>query len=327
MKVKLFFFASLIYLLIIAALVYNLNLGDYTFTLSTFELTLPISIWIILPAFILMILALLHMSFYGFLKHLQFKNLIKDSKNYENLIENLLLKKNVKVKFKTQEFQDIEKITKSLVFKEKVQNEKIDIIIDILDEIYNGSFVDLKKYKLDYNNEIFILNEKNHFSKDYDYAFSYLKNKEKLNNDLDISAYKAILKQAPYNKIKSLKIQKSQEDILTLFQRYELENLELSLAEIEILLSINEINEQIFLQSAKILCKKIEPQNLIVLFKKIKDTHTQAFRAYCYILVEFGMYEELMSELGNDQQEFKDFRLILFLKEHNKKFDLDKMIQ
>ncbi|MBF7048879.1 hypothetical protein IY889_03895, partial [Campylobacter volucris] len=94
MKVKLFFFASLIYLLIIAALAYNLNLGDYTFTLSTFELTLPISIWIILPAFILMILALLHMSFYGFLKHLQFKNLIKDSKNYENLIENLLLKKN-----------------------------------------------------------------------------------------------------------------------------------------------------------------------------------------------------------------------------------------
>ncbi|TDJ86563.1 hypothetical protein E2O24_04100 [Campylobacter volucris] len=327
MKVKLFFFASLIYLLIIAALAYNLNLGDYTFTLSTFELTLPISIWIILPAFILMILALLHMSFYGFLKHLQFKNLIKDSKNYENLIENLLLKKNAKVKFKTQEFQDIEKITKTLVFKEKVQNEKIDIIIDILNEIYNGSFIELKKYKLDYNNEIFILNEKNHFSKDYDYAFSYLKNKEKLNNDLDISAYKEILKQAPYGKIKSLKIQKTQEDILTLFQRYELGNLELSLAEIEILLSMNEINEQIFLQSAKILCKKIEPQNLIVLFKKVKDTHAQAFRAYCYILAEFGMYEELMSELGNDQQEFKDFRLVLFLKEHNKKFDLDKMIQ
>ncbi|MBX2078358.1 hypothetical protein I9T54_02250, partial [Campylobacter peloridis] len=60
MKIKLFFFASIIYLLIIAALVYNLNLGNYSFVISTFELTLPISIWIILPAFILMILALLH---------------------------------------------------------------------------------------------------------------------------------------------------------------------------------------------------------------------------------------------------------------------------
>ncbi|HEC1748032.1 TPA: hypothetical protein R1707_000731, partial [Campylobacter lari] len=105
MKVKLFFFASLVYLLIVAVLVYNLNLGNYTFTISTFELNLPISLWVILPAFILMVLALLHMSFYGFLKHLQYKNLIKDSKNYENFLIDVFLKKISKIKFKTQEFQ------------------------------------------------------------------------------------------------------------------------------------------------------------------------------------------------------------------------------
>ncbi|WP_291949659.1 hypothetical protein [Campylobacter sp.] len=327
MKIKLFFFASLIYLLIVVALVYNLNLGDYTFTLSTFSLNLPVSLWIILPTLILMILALLHMSFYGFLKHLQFKNLIKDSKNYENLIENLLLKKNNKIKFKTQEFQDIEKLTKTLVFKEKTQNERIDHILDILQDINEGSFIELKKYKLDFENEIFILNEKNHCAKDSDYAYSLIKNKKDLSNDLELFAYEEVLQNLSYEKIKSLKIEKSQKDILYLFKRYEAQSLELTLAEIEVLLSMNNFDEAMFLQIAKILCKKIEPQNLIALFKKLQDCNLKVSRAYYYILAEFGMFDELLSQLGNNQQDFKDFQLVLFLKEHNKKFDLDAIIR
>ncbi|MCR6591907.1 membrane protein [Campylobacter insulaenigrae] len=327
MKIRLFFFASLIYLLIIAALVYNLELGNYTFNIFTFSLNLPISLWIILPAFILMLLALLHMSFYGFLKHLQFKNLIKDSKNYENLIENLLLKKRTKIKFKTQEFQDIEKLTHSLVFKEKTQNEKIDHILDILQDVNEGNFVDLKKYKLDFENEIAILNEKNHCIQDNDYAYSLIKNKKDLNNDLELFAYKEILQNSSYEKIKNLKIKKSQEDILSLFKRYEMQNLELSLSEIEILLSMNDFDETIFLQIAKMLSKKIEPQNLIALFKKLQDNNIKVKRAYYYILAEFGMFDELLNQLGNNQQEFKDFQLVLFLKEHGKKFNLDVLIQ
>ncbi|MCR6571012.1 hypothetical protein [Campylobacter insulaenigrae] len=327
MKIRLFFFASLIYLLIIAALVYNLELGNYTFNIFTFSLNLPISLWIILPAFILMLLALLHMSFYGFLKHLQFKNLIKDSKNYENLIENLLLKKRTKIKFKTQEFQDIEKLTHSLVFKEKMQNEKIDHILDILQDVNEGNFVDLKKYKLDFENEITILNEKNHCIQDNDYAYSLIKNKKDLNNDLELFAYKEILQNSSYEKIKNLKIKKSQEDILSLFKRYEMQNLELSLSEIEVLLSMNDFDETIFLQIAKMLSKKIEPQNLIALFKKLQDNNIKVKRAYYYTLAEFGMFDELLNQLGNNQQEFKDFQLVLFLKEHGKKFNLDVLIQ
>ncbi|EIN6723000.1 hypothetical protein LPY39_000873, partial [Campylobacter lari] len=146
MKIRLFFFASLVYLLIIAALVYNLNLGNYTFKISTFELNLPISLWVVLPALFLMILALAHMSFYGFLKHLQYKNLIKDSKNYENFIIDIFLKKISKVKFKTQEFQDIAKNTQALCFKEKIQNPKIDEIIDIFEYLEKKEIVELKKY-------------------------------------------------------------------------------------------------------------------------------------------------------------------------------------
>ncbi|AJC85725.1 hypothetical protein [Campylobacter sp. RM16704] len=327
MKLKLFFFASFVYLLIIAALVYNLNLGDYTFTISSFELTLPISLWVILPALILMILALLHMSFYGFLKHLQYKNLIKDSKNYENFIIDIFFKKNSKIKFKTQEFQEIAKNTQALYFKEKNQNPKIDNIIDIFEQLKNENFVDLKKYKLDSNNEFFILNEKNHFQKDVDYAFSFIKNKEKLSSDLENFAYEQILKNASYNQIKTLKIQKNQDNILLLLHRFKNENIELNHIEIEVLLNMNTLDESAYMQCAKILCKKIEPQNLIAIFKKIKENHTQSTRAYFYTLAEFGMYDELLKELGNDQNEYKDFRLILFLREHNKKIDLEKFIQ
>lgn len=327
MKIKLFFFASIIYLLIIAALVYNLNLGNYSFVISTFELTLPISIWIILPAFVLMILALLHMSFYGFLKHLQYKNFIKDSKNYENFIIDIFLKKNSKIKFKTQEFQDIAKNTQALYFREKIQNPKIDNIIDIFQQLQDGNFVDLKKIKLEQDNDFFILNEKNHFQKDSDYAYAYIKNKENLSNKLEKYAYMQVLKNAPYSQIKTLKIEKKQEDVLLLLERFQNETLELNHAEIEVLLSMNNLDEKAFLISAKILCKKFEPQILIALFKKLKEHQTQALKAYFYVLAEFGMYDELINELGNDQQQYKDFRLVLFLREHGKKIELEKFIQ
>ncbi|RKO64642.1 hypothetical protein CKA54_04360 [Campylobacter sp. P255] len=327
MKIKLFFFASLVYLLIVAALVYNLNLGDYTFVVSTFELRLPVSIWVILPTFVLMILALLHMSFYGFLKHLQYKNLIKDSKNYENYIVDIFLKKTSKIKFKTQEFQDIAKNTYALYCKEKIQNPKIDSIVDIFEQLEQKEFVDLKKYKLDTHNEIFILNEKNHFIKDSEYAFAFIKNKEKINDDLEQLAYNEVLKNSPYSQIKTLKVQKSQDDILLLLHRFKEEKLDLNQAEIEVLLTMNPLDESGYLQSVKILCPKLEPQFLIALFKKLKDHQNQALRAYLYTLAEFGMYDELLNELGNDQNEHKDFRLALFLREHNKKFELDRLIQ
>ncbi|WP_258107810.1 hypothetical protein [Campylobacter lari] len=327
MKIRLFFFASLVYLLIVAALVYNLNLGNYTFAISTFELNLPISLWVVLPALFLMILALAHMSFYGFLKHLQYKNLIKDSKNYENFIIDIFLKKASKVKFKTQEFQNIAKNTQALCFKEKIQNPKIDEIIDIFENLDKKEFVELKKYKLDPNNEIFILNEKNHFQNDNNHAFSFIKNKDTLVDELEIFAYKMVLENAPYSQIKTLKIQKNQDDILLLLSRFEKENLDLNHAEIEVLLSMNTLDDKSYLHCAKILCKKIEPQILIALFKKLKDNHSQALRAYLYTLTEFGMYDELLNELGNDQNEHKDFRLLLFLREHNKKIELEKLIQ
>ncbi|EAK9945716.1 hypothetical protein A0Y81_01145 [Campylobacter lari] len=327
MKIRLFFFASLVYLLIVAALVYNLNLGNYTFAISTFELNLPISLWVVLPALFLMILALAHMSFYGFLKHLQYKNLIKDSKNYENFIIDVFLKKASKVKFKTQEFQNIAKNTQALYFKEKNQNPKIDEIINIFEDLDKKEFVELKKYKLDPNNEFFILNEKNHFQNDNNYAFSFIKNKDTLVDELEIFAYKIVLENMPYSQIKTLKIQKNQDDILLLLNRFEKENLELNHAEIEVLLSMNILDDKSYLHCAKILCKKIEPQVLIALFKKLKDNHSQASRAYLYTLAEFGMYDELLNELGNDQNEHKDFRLLLFLREHNKKIELEKLIQ
>ncbi|EFK9877357.1 hypothetical protein HIW82_000754 [Campylobacter lari] len=327
MKIRLFFFASLVYLLIIAALVYNLNLGNYTFKISTFELNLPISLWVVLPALFLMILALAHMSFYGFLKHLQYKNLIKDSKNYENFIIDIFLKKISKVKFKTQEFQDIAKNTQALCFKEKIQNPKIDEIIDIFEHLEKKEIVELKKYKLDSNNEIFILNEKNRFQNDSNYAFSFIKNKDILTSELENFAYKMVLENAPYSQIKTLKTQKKQDDVLLLLGRFEKENLELNHAEIEVLLSMNTLDDKSYLRCAKMLCKKIEPQVLIALFKKLKDNHPQALRAYLYTLAEFGMYDELLNELGNDQNKHKDFRLLLFLRDHNKKIELEKLIQ
>lgn len=327
MKIKLFFFSSLIYILILAALVYNLNLGNYSLGIFGINLNLPISIWVILPVFVLTLLAILHMSFYGFLKHLQYKNLIKDSKNYEILLADLFFKKISKLKFKSSEFQELAKIAHSTITMEKTQNQKIDTIIDNINNIKNKKYIELKKYKLESDNEFFILNEKNHIDEDINYAFSLIKNKEILENSLEKYAYEVLLEKADYEKLRILKIKKDEKAILSILERFENKSLELTLAQIEVLLDMNQLDEKAFLKIAKILCKKLEPQNLIAMFKKLKDRNNEATRAYFYILAEFGMYEELLSNIGNDTQEHKDFKLVLFLREHNKKINLENFIQ
>ncbi|EAH9113943.1 hypothetical protein EXD24_09420, partial [Campylobacter jejuni] len=65
MKIKLFLLASFIYIALIFAFAWHLELGSYTLNISTYTFELPIMIWLVIPLFIYMILAVLHIAFHG----------------------------------------------------------------------------------------------------------------------------------------------------------------------------------------------------------------------------------------------------------------------
>ncbi|EAI2137183.1 hypothetical protein EKP34_05900 [Campylobacter upsaliensis] len=326
MKIRLFILASLIYIAFIMSFMFYLDLGYYELVLGTFTLNLPIMLWLILPLVFYFVLALTHMSFYAFLRYLKFKHFFKDAAKFEDFAKDLLLEKESKISFYTKEFKRVSELCKSL--KNGTKNadfHAINDLLDLLEALKKGETQNLNKFKLDKNNPLILQNEKNRLKNDLDYAYSKLKNLSEINTEFEKLAFEVVLQKGTYEQIKNLKINKTNEQILSLIKRFKDGNLELSLAEFEVLIEMANLNEAEYLSVVKMCVKCFNPDAIINIFLKIKNTKSEALRAYLYLLAEFSMFEELENQIRN-KEELSDFKAVLALREKNIKFDLNRLI-
>ncbi|WP_270973420.1 hypothetical protein, partial [Campylobacter upsaliensis] len=256
MKIRLFILASLIYIAFIMGFMFYLDLGYYELVLGTFTLNLPIMLWLILPLVFYFVLALTHMSFYAFLRYLKFKHFFKDAAKFEDFAKDLLLEKESKISFYTKEFKRVSELCKSL--KNGTKNadfHAINDLLDLLEALKKGETQNLNKFKLDKNNPLILQNEKNRLKNDLDYAYSKLKNLSEINTEFEKLAFEVVLQKGTYEQIKNLKINKTNEQILSLIKRFKDGNLELSLAEFEVLIEMANLNEAEYLSVAKMCVK------------------------------------------------------------------------
>ncbi|EFM2943173.1 hypothetical protein HHZ75_001450, partial [Campylobacter upsaliensis] len=256
MKIRLFILASLIYIAFIMGFMFYLDLGYYELVLGTFTLNLPIMLWLILPLAFYFVLALTHMSFYAFLRYLKFKHFFKDAAKFEDFAKDLLLEKESKISFYTKEFKRVSELCKSL--KNGTKNadfHAINDLLDLLEALKKGETQNLNKFKLDKNNPLILQNEKNRLKNDLDYAYSKLKNLSEINTEFEKLAFEVVLQKGTYEQIKNLKINKTNEQILSLIKRFKDGNLELSLAEFEVLIEMANLNEAEYLSVAKMCVK------------------------------------------------------------------------
>ncbi len=286
MKIKLFLLASFIYIALIFAFAWHLELGSYTLNISTYTFELPIMIWLVIPLFIYMILAVLHIAFHGFLRYLKFKHFFKDAAKFEAYTQDLLLEKDLKTTFQTKEFRSVAQLFKTIK-----------------------------------------THEKNHLKNDANYAYNKLKNLNEIKDEFEEIAFNTLIEKASYEQIKNVKIPKKPSEVLTLIKRFKEGNLELSVAEYEVLLSHNILSEKDYLNAAKLSTKLLNPDAILGIFNKIKNEKSEALRAYLYLLAEFGLLDELREQIHNDDKKFNDFKAFLVLREKNIKIDLNQLIQ
>lgn len=328
MKIKLFVFASIVYMIVLGAFIFTINAENYTLNLGSYSLTLPIVIWFLLPVFVLFVVAFIHMSFYGFLRYLKYKHFFDDGAEFESFANALLLQKPAKLNFKTQEFKHAAELAQSLKTHKKLPNTpKFNEIIDILNELNEGKGVNLKKFKLENDNPLVLQNEKNHIQNDLAYAYARIKNKKECEDENDELAFEAVLKNGTKEQILNLKLPKNAAQSLTLIKRFENDSLELSPNEYESIVSSTNFDEKAYIQLAKMSVKKLNPDALLTIFKQLKNTHIEALRAYLFILADLSMFDELRLEIANDKKHFNDFKIVLLAREHNIKIDLNHFIQ
>lgn len=326
MRIKLFVFCSILYFALLGAFIFHLNPATYAVSFLGFSEELPVVIWVLLPAVLGFIFALLHMCFYSFLSYLKYKNFFVDAKNLEHFASELVLCETPKTELKTKEFQKAGELMKGLRNNEKTPTlNEFNETLELAQDIENGENKDLRKYRLKPENTLLLKNEQNALAKDTQMAFARIKNKKALENSLEIFALEQVLEKGSLEQILALRIPLSKEQILSLFQRLEKENIKLGANEFDKLIQ-KDLSAEEFLSLAKSSVKIINPDSLLLLFEKLKNDFSQAFRAYLYVLAYFSMFDKLRLELVGKEKQNADFDLVLLARDHNKKFDLEKLI-
>ena len=330
MGIKRYIALVIVYLLAIGLYVYSFNGDTYTLEISKFSLSLPIAVWIVVPAILLFIASVLHMLFYSFKEFLNSRALRKDFENYKTFFANKILFEKSKINFKTEWFKFVGRTLELTEFKEDNQamldDEKIVELRNLVAKIENGEVVELKKYKLSKDNPLVIKNKLNKLKVNPKYASTILKKCDDKTSELCQKAYFEFLRYASFEEIQKLDFPPTKEMFRVLMERYldENDDFEIPLLAIEDLLMKFKATREDYLELAYEIKAKLEPDALIALFEKLYNSpnHEEAADAYLYVLYELQMIDKIRDILENsDEGEFIKFRTLLFLRDHGKNVD------
>lgn len=334
MKTKQFIIYSCMYLILLTAGLFlffhtafkeikSINIDLYFYS---YEFSYPVAIFVLAPQILFIVLMIILTFFSNLSSSFEKRRLKKDSEKFDTLMQNLLLNKDSNIKFSTSIFDiNAKKIKKILLQQIDLNNDDISEILAMIANIKQGKVVDLKAYKLSKNNPLYINNQINIVKNDLNYANNYLRAKSEIDDEISLAAYKNIINNDDYSSIKQLRIQKSTDDIMLIINRFFNDEIKLSNAEFEILISNKNLTMQDYFNIAKKIIDKIEPNSIKAIFFKLLNTNEEVKRAYFYVLAKLSLYEELREKLHYEDG-YEDFKLLIFLKDNNKNYDLDKLI-
>ena len=322
MKTRRFFLYSIIYIGIIWLVIFSFINQNYALNILGYSLDIPIATWVVLPLILFAILALFHMSYYGFKIYLEGRAMRNDAQIYNVLAKEIYLGLESNKDFKTDLFNASSEVTKSLspwlnLGKPNFENSDLKAAYELCFEVKNGKVCDLKKFKLLKSNPLYIQNEKNKIKADYKYAITILSNKE-TNDELISLASKALVENATFLELSKFNPIYTNSDIFILIDRYVNDKFEISTNDIFATISKVKFTQNEYIQIAKILKSKIDPDLLISMFERLKNEEQLALEAYLYLLYDFGMIDRLREIIASENSKFERIETLLFLRDHGK---------
>ncbi len=336
MGIKRYILLSVFYIFAVGLYVYSFNGDEYTLKVYTFSLTLPIAVWIVVPVFILFLASISHLIYYGFKDFFFKRSLKKDFDAFINSAKYSILGEDSNFKFKTEIFELPGKIIKTLNYNKKIDSDKIDNedlkeYYKVVDDIRDGKYVDLKKYRVSPDNEIYIKNEINRLKEEPKYAYEVLKNCTDLDNELCKKAYWTLLDFAPFSDIKRYSFKIDKDMFRRMMERYldDEDDFDMDIESIKSMLEQFNADSEDYLELAQEIKVKLAPDELIDIFRKLYNEKGQlAADAYLYILYDLQMIDKIREILENsDEEDFLKFKTLLFLRDHGKEINVEKFLR
>lgn len=334
MKLGLYTFAALTLILLTGAFVYTLELGSYR--LDLLNITLPVTIWVVLPALLLFIFTILHMLFYGLRNYLKIKKWTKDTETLEDAFYWSLVNEPKEQKYAMDEMRNSAVILgkSNLDVLDNVEGltPRLAKVVNIINKIQSGEYIDLKEEKMakvfNAGNPILVKNRLNRLESDEKFVEGVMKATSDYSEDVQKEALKIFAQRSDFEEARKYSKVFDVENFLAMLHRVSAED-DLKLNRDILSTFIEDLNLKCddFIKVAEVTKKYFKPDENLMLFKEFQEKNEKAQNAYLYLLFEYELIDQVGAFLNEqDDDEFMKFRALYELKKQNSKYKLEDII-
>ena len=334
MRLGLYTFGALTLVLLVGAFVYMLELGSYR--LEAINVTLPITIWVVLPLILLFLFTLVHMFYYGMKNYFQIKKWKRDAETLEDALYWSLVNEPKVQKYATDEIKHSAAILgkSSLAFSENVEglSPRLSRVVNIIQKIKSGEYVDLKAEKMskvfNLGNPILMQNRLNCLESDEKFVESVMKARNEYTDIVQKEALSVFARKANFEQARKYIQSFNVENFLVMLNRVTSED-DLGLNKEMLTLFMNDLKLTCrdYIKVAQVTKKYFKPDENLALFNAYQKENEKAQNAYLYLLFEYELLDQANKFLEEQEEnEFIKFRALYQLKRQNSKYRMSDII-
>jgi len=336
MRVGLYIFVATTLVAVFGAFAYTINPNDYVVEILDIPFNLPIALWVILPALVLLIASIAHITYYGLKNFFKIQRWRKDADTLDKALYWAVL----------NEPRDHKFIIKDIAQSARVLgNAKLDITdnisgltprlskaLNLVNKIKSGEYVDLYSEKmgnvLQEGNQILIQNRLNRLENDDKFVEDVVKSPNLFSDVVSKKALEIFSSKENFAKAQRYISSFDTKSFFAILERVNEDDLlELDSEILDKFVDTLKFNCQDFVRIANITKKYLNPTENLALFQKYQKENPKAQNAYLYLLFEYELIDEVEKYLDeHDENDFIKFRALLDLRQANKNYKLDDLI-
>ncbi len=337
MKLGLYIFAALTLMGIIGAVTHMVNPNNFMIEVMGVNLDFPVAVWVVLPMFLLFIFSSIHIFYYGMKNYFKSKKWYKDADTLEDALYWSLVNEPKEQKYM------VEKIKSSAVILSKSNltvvdgveglSDRLTKIVNILNKIKNGEYVDLKEHKLlkvfNEGNPHLIQNRLNRLNHDSDFVEEVMKSSSDYSEMVREQALSIFAQRENFIKARKYAKVFDVKNFFVMLKRAaeDEDHMGLTAEILDEFISALKLKCADFVKVAKISKKIFSPDQNLALFKRYQKENPKAQNAYLYLLFEYELLDEIANYLDEQEEhEFMKYRALFELKKQNKGFKLEDLI-
>ena len=336
MRVGLYIFVATTLVAIFGAFAYTINPNDYVVDILDIPFNLPVALWVILPALILLIASIAHITYYGLKNFFKIQRWKKDADTLDKALYWAVLNEPKEHKFIIKDIAQSARVLghAKLDITANVSGltSRLSKALNLVNKINSGEYVDLYAEKmgniLNEGNPLLIKNRLNRLDSDDKFVEDVVKSPNLFSEAVSKKALEIFANKENFTKAQKYIASFDTKSFFIMLNRVnEDDMLELNSEILDQFIEILKFNCKDFVHIANITKKYLNPTENLALFKKYQKDNPKAQNAYLYLLFEYELIDEVQRYLDeHDENDFIKFRALLDLRHSNTNYKLDDLI-